>query len=173
MEYVDIYTAQRELTGKTEERGKALGDGEYRLIIHAAIFNHAGQLLIQQRQPFKRGWPGLWDLTMGGAVSTGETSAEALVRELQEELGLAWDLQGEPPALSLTFDHGFDDIYLLRGEVELSTLQLQYEEVAQVKWATQEEVHQMLDDGTFIPYHKSLIALLFDMREKTDGLRTV
>ncbi|MBP3494237.1 MAG: NUDIX domain-containing protein [Oscillospiraceae bacterium] len=173
MEYVDIYTAQRELTGKTEERGKALGDGEYRLIIHAAIFNRAGQLLIQQRQPFKRGWPGLWDLTMGGAVSTGETSAEALVRELQEELGLAWDLQGEPPALSLTFDHGFDDIYLLRGEVELSTLQLQYEEVAQVKWATQEEVHQMLDDGTFIPYHKSLIDLLFDMREKTDGLRTV
>ena len=173
MEYVDIYTAQRELTGKTEERGKALGDGEYRLIIHAAIFNRAGQLLIQQRQPFKRGWPGLWDLTMGGAVSAGETSAEALVRELQEELGLAWDLQGEPPALSLTFDHGFDDIYLLRGEVDLSTLQLQYEEVAQVKWATQEEVHQMLDDGTFIPYHKSLIDLLFDMREKTDGLRTV
>ena len=173
MEYVDIYTAQRELTGKTEERGKALGDGEYRLIIHAAIFNRAGQLLIQQRQPFKRGWPGLWDLTMGGAVSAGETSAEALVRELQEELGLAWDLQGEPPALSLTFDHGFDDIYLLRGEVELSTLQLQYEEVAQVKWATQEEVHQMLEDGTFIPYHKSLIDLLFDMREKTDGLRTV
>ena len=173
MEYVDIYTAQRELTGKTEERGKALGDGEYRLIIHAAIFNRAGQLLIQQRQPFKRGWPGLWDLTMGGAVSTGETSAEALVRELQEDLGLAWDLQGEPPALSLTFDHGCDDIYLLRGEVELSTLQLQYEEVAQVKWATQEEVHQMLDDGTFIPYHKSLIDLLFDMREKTDGLRTV
>ena len=173
MEYVDIYTAQRELTGKTEERGKDLGDGEYRLIIHAAIFNRAGQLLIQQRQPFKRGWPGLWDLTMGGAVSAGETSAEALVRELQEELGLAWDLQGEPPALSLTFDHGFDDIYLLRGEVELSSLQLQYEEVAQVKWATQEEVHQMLDDGTFIPYHKSLIDLLFDMREKTDGLRTV
>ena len=57
--------------------------------------------------------------------------------------------------------------------MELSTLQLQYEEVAQVKWATQEEVHQMLDDGTFIPYHKSLIDLLFDMREKTDGLRTV
>ncbi len=172
MEYVDVYTARRELTGRTEERGKELGHGEYRLIVHAAIFNRAGQLLIQQRQPFKRGWPGLWDLTMGGAVSAGESSSEAVVRELQEELGLAWDLQGEPPALSLTFDHGFDDIYLLRGEVDLSALQLQYEEVAQVKWATQEEVHQMLDEGTFIPYHQSLIDLLFAMREKTDGLRT-
>lgn len=171
MEYVDIYTAERKLTGRTEVRAKELGEGEYRLIVHAAIFNREGHLLIQQRQPFKRGWSGLWDLTVGGAVTAGETSAQAVVRELQEELGLTWDLHGEPPAMTLTFDHGFDDIYLLRGEVDISTLQLQYEEVAQAKWATQEEVHQMLADDTFVPYHRSLIDLLFDMRERTDGLR--
>lgn len=171
MEFVDIYTAQRKLTGRTTERGTQLNDGEYRLVVHAALFNGEGKLLIQQRQPFKKGWGGLWDLTVGGAVTSGETSAEAIVRELQEELGLFWDLQDQPPTMSLTFDHGFDDIYLLRGEVDLQKLRLQPEEVAQARWATQEEVHRMLCDGTFIPYHESLIALLFDMREKTDGLR--
>jgi isopentenyldiphosphate isomerase len=171
MEYVDIYTAQRELTGRQRERWEPMGEGEYRLIVHAVLFNSRGEMLIQQRQQFKKGWPGLWDVTMGGAVSAGETSAQALVRELQEELGLAWDLRGEPPALSLTFDHGFDDMYILRGEVELSSLQLQYEEVAQVKWATHEEVRAMLESGTFIPYHWGLIDLLFAMRERCDGLR--
>ena len=172
MEYIDIYTAQRTLTGRTAVRGTVLGDGEYHLIVHAALFNAEGKLLIQQRQPFKKGWPNLWDLTVGGAVSAGETSAQAIVREMEEELGLCWDLQDEPPCMSLTFDHGFDDIYLLRGEVDIRALRLQREEVAEVKWATQAEVAQMLSDGTFIPYHESLIALLFAMREKVGGLRT-
>ena len=171
MEYVDIYTAERQRTGRTAERGSKLDEGEYRLIVHAAIFNRAGELLIQQRQPFKKGWGGLWDLSMGGAVSAGETSAQALVRELQEELGLIWDLHGEPQALTVSFDHGFDDIYILRGEVDLSSLRLQPEEVADARWATREEVLAMLADGRFVPYHEGLIELLFAMREKTDGLR--
>ena len=171
MEYVDVYTAQRTPVGRIEERGKPLGDGEYRIIVHAAIFNSRGELLIQQRQPFKKGWGGLWDLTVGGAVSAGETSAQGVLRELQEELGLVWDLQGEPPALTVSFDHGFDDIYLLRGEVDLSKLCLQQTEVADAKWADREEVFAMLADGRFVPYHEGLIDLLFAMRKKTDGLK--
>jgi isopentenyldiphosphate isomerase len=58
MEYVDIYTAQRERTGRIAQRGSELGEGEYRLIVHAVIFNRAGEMLIQQRQPFKKGWGG-------------------------------------------------------------------------------------------------------------------
>lgn len=172
MEYIDVYTAQRQLTGRTQERGKTLNEGEYRIVVHAALFNKSGKLLIQQRQPFKKGWSGLWDLTVGGAVTAGENSQTAIVRELQEELGLTWDLKGEPPCLSITFDHGFDDIYLLRGEVEPERLQLQYEEVAQVKWADLEEIRQMLAEGTFVPYHRSLIDLLFAMRERNGGLWT-
>ena len=171
MGYVDIYTAQRERTGRITERGSEFGEGEYRLIVHAAIFNSRGELLIQQRQPFKKGWGGLWDLTVGGAVSAGETSAQGVLRELQEELGLVWDLQGEPPALTVSFDHGFDDIYLLRGEVDLSKLCLQQTEVADAKWADREEVFAMLADGRFVPYHEGLIDLLFAMRKKTDGLK--
>ena len=173
MEFVDIYTARRELTGRTTLRGTPLDEGEYRLVVHAALFNKQGELLIQQRQPFKKGWSGLWDLTVGGAVTAGETSEIAVMRELQEELGLVWDTREMAPCLSITFAHGFDDIYLLRGEVNTEDLQLQYEEVAQVKWATQEEVRQMLRDEMFVPYHESLIDLLFAMHKQLGGLRVV
>jgi isopentenyldiphosphate isomerase len=39
------------------------------------------------------------------------------------------------------------------------------EEVQRVKWATKEEILTMIDQEIFIPYRKSLIELLFDMRK--------
>ena len=171
METFDLYTPDGVKSGRTMIRGTKIPEGYYRVIIHVIIFNSKGEMLIQQRQPFKKGWSGLWDLTVGGAVTAGETSAQAVVRELEEELGIVWDLQGEPPALTVTFDHGFDDIYLLRGEVDVSTLCLQPSEVAQAKWADREEVFAMMADGRFVPYHESLVELLFAMRKRTDGLR--
>jgi nitrate/nitrite transporter NarK len=62
-------------------------------------------------------------------------------------------------------------IYLLRGEVDASALRLQPSEVAQAKWADREEVFAMMADGRFVPYHESLVELLFAMRKRTDGLR--
>lgn len=34
-------------------------DGEYHLAVHVCIFNSENQLLIQQRQPYKGGWPNM------------------------------------------------------------------------------------------------------------------
>ena len=44
-----------------------------------------------------------------------------------------------------------------------------YEEVQAVRWAEKEEILAMIDAGTFIPYHKPLIELLFAMRERADA----
>ena len=37
---------------------------------------------------------------------------------------------------------------------------------AAARWATEDEIHRMIDEGTFIPYHHSLITLLFALRSK-------
>ncbi|MBQ8513301.1 MAG: hypothetical protein IJ497_11850 [Clostridia bacterium] len=66
---------------------------------------------------------------------------------------------------------GFDDIYLIEKNVVLSELHLQPEEVQAAKWADRDEILAMIDDGSFIPYHKSLIELLFFMRNH-DGTHT-
>ena len=161
MELFDLYTADRERTGKTMVRGERTPKGLYRLVVHVCIFDRQGRMLIQQRQPFKAGWPNLWDLTVGGCAVAGDTSRTAAERETREELGLAIDLSDNRPTLTLHFETGFDDYYVLTQEVDLSELHLQYEEVQAVRWADKEEILQMIDDGRFIPYEKSLIELLF------------
>lgn len=131
------------------------------MVVHVCIFNPDGQMLIQQRQPFKRGWSNLWDISVGGSAITGDTSSTAAERETREELGLTVDLSKERPMLTLHWEHGFDDYYVITQAVNLNALQLQYEEVQKVRWVSKEEILQMIDEGSFIPYEKSLIELLF------------
>ena len=81
-------------------------------------------------------------------------------------MGLDIDLQGVRPSLTVNFSRGFDDLYLVEREVDLRRLRLQREEVQNVAWASQSEVLEMLESGAFIPYRRSLMELLFDMRGK-------
>ena len=121
--------------------------------------------LMTQRQPFKEGWPNMWDVTVGGSAVAGDTSRTAAQREVMEEICLAIDLSEEQPKLTLPFDCGFDDIYTLVMDVDLSALILQESEVQAVKWASEEEILAMLADGRFIPYHRAFIQLLFALRD--------
>lgn len=169
MELWDVYDINRVKTGKTMVRGSAYEQGAYHLAVHICIFNDKGEMLIQQRQPFKEGWSDLWDVTVGGSAVLGDSSQTAAERELEEELGLRVDLQGVRPYLSMTFDHGFDDIYLIEQNVDLSALRLQYEEVQSVRWASMEEILSMIDSGEFIPYYPHLIRLLFTLHGRHYG----
>lgn len=161
MELFDLYTSDRIRTGKTMVRGEPTPEGFYRMVVHVCIFKPDGQMLIQQRQPFKKGWSNLWDISVGGSAVAGDTSKTAAERETREELGLTIDLSDVRPTFTLYWEHGFDDYYVLTRTVDLNALRLQYEEVQQVRWASKEEILQMIDDGSFIPYEKSLIELLF------------
>lgn len=163
MEYWDIYDGYRNKTGRTMERGPVPG-GDYHLVVCICVFNSEGKLLIQQRQPFKIGWPNLWDISAAGSAVAGESSQQAAERELYEELGVKHDFTGVRPHLTINFNRGFDDVYLVVKDVDLADLKLQPEEVQNARWATEEEVLQMIEEGTFIPYHASLIQTYFAMR---------
>lgn len=164
MEYWDIYDRDRCKTGRTMIRGDKFQEGDYHLVVHVCIFNSKNEMLIQQRQPFKDGFPDKWDITVGGSAVAGDTSQSAAEREAFEELGLVIDLQSVRPHLTLNFQQGFDDFYLIEQEVEVTKLRLQPEEVKAAKWASKEEIFQMIEDGRFVPYHMQLIDLFFDMR---------
>ena len=165
MEFWDLYTRDRIPTGETHQRGKPLPADRYHMVVHVVIFNGKGEMLIQQRQPFKEGWPNLWDVTVGGSAIAGDNSRTAAERETLEEIGLHIDLSREHPKLTIPFDVGFDDIYTLVEDVDLASLTLQESEVQAVKWADEQEVLQMLMDGRFIPYHRAFIQLLFALRD--------
>ena len=169
MEVLDLYTKDRIKTGQTMIRGDKQPEDTYGLVVHICIFNKDGQMLIQQRQPFKSGWSNMWDFSAGGSVISGEDSRTAAEREVKEELGVDISLENKRPALTLSFSHGFDDVYLCEKEIDIDSLQLQYEEVQAARWASIGEILEMIDEDNFIPYHKSLVELLFALRSNING----
>ena len=168
-----MYDKDRNKKGYTMVRGEKIQPGDYLLVVHVCIFNAKGEMLIQQRQPFKDSWQNMWDLTVGGSATSGDTSQMAAQRELQEELGIHIDFREARPYFTNHFEYGFDDIYFLEQDLDLSTLQLQYEEVQAVKWASKEQIIKMIRSGEFIPYYESLITYIFDLylSKKRHGIR--
>lgn len=59
------------------------------LVVAAALTDAEGRVLVQQR-PAGAAMAGLWEFP-GGKIEPGETPEAALVRELDEELGIAVD----------------------------------------------------------------------------------
>ena len=64
------------------------GDGSLHRAFSLFIFNGAGELLIQQRAPGKRLWPSFWSNSCCSHPRAGEELNEAVVRRLQQELGM-------------------------------------------------------------------------------------
>jgi isopentenyldiphosphate isomerase len=48
-----------------------------------------GAVLVHRRAPWKDLWPARWDIAFGGLCAVGEPWADAAVRELAEEAGIA------------------------------------------------------------------------------------
>jgi 8-oxo-dGTP diphosphatase len=65
-----------------------IADGEFRLLLVAAcaLVDRDGRVLIAQRPQGKQ-LAGLWEFP-GGKVEPGEAPEDALIRELEEELGI-------------------------------------------------------------------------------------
>ena len=79
------------------------------LVSAVALIDPDGRVLLGQR-PEGKSMAGLWEFP-GGKVEPGETPEVALIRELQEELGIdTWASCLAP----LTFaSHSYDDFHLL------------------------------------------------------------
>ena len=62
------------------------GSAEYVQVVAAVISDHAGRILLAQR-PQGKVYAGYWEFP-GGKIEPGESGAQALARELHEELGI-------------------------------------------------------------------------------------
>lgn len=164
MEMLDLFDVNRLPLNKHIVRGEKCPPNEYRQIVHVCIFNDKNEMLIQQRQASKKTWPNYWDISVGGCSIAGEVSSVSAARELFEELGIKYDFSSMRPQLTINFTEGFDDIYLINLNINLSDCVLQSKEVQSVAWASREKIKDMIADESFMPYVPSFVDSLFDLK---------
>ena len=141
-------------------------NGKYHLVVHVCLFNSKGEMLLQKRVMSKPLWPGMWDFSAGGAALAGERSHEAAERELFEELSIHIPLSEYRPILTVHFDDGFDDYYVVNiDDEQMGEICFQGEEIDEIRWCTYEDVVKLIKKGEMdiVP---SFVGVLFAMREK-------
>ena len=100
--------------------------------VHILIFNHAGEILLQKRSPWKDRHPLLWDSSAAGHVEANEDYDAAARRELMEELGAGArvDRIGKLPASEKT---GQEFIMVYRGQHD-GPFNFPWEEISAVEF---------------------------------------
>lgn len=142
MEFNDVYDAQRRLTGRLHRRGSRWGKGEYGLVVCVWVYDGKGNLLLTRRAP-QKSFPGTWE-NSGGAAKAGETSRQAIARELFEETGIRAEAEEFEFLRSARDKNCFYDHYCLHREVPLEQVVLLPGETDGAKWVSFEQVHDMI-----------------------------
>lgn len=135
------------------------GDGLLHRAFSLFIFTSSGKLLLQQRSADKRLWPLFWSNSCCGHPIRGETMAQATDRRLDEELGIAADLEfvykfsyqarfgnhGSENELCSVFLGSSDEAFLANPQ-----------EIADARYVTAEQLDQELKDSPemFTPWFK-------------------
>lgn len=161
MEWNDIYDKERNLTGRTHRRGTPWSPGEYGLVVCVWVYDDAGRLLLTRRAPEKT-FAGTWE-NSGGAAKAGETSLQAIRRELFEETGIQAEESEFRLIASGTDRNAHYDFYCLRRNIPVSQIVLLPGETDDVKWVTFEQVHDMIREKRIC----KVIARQFRKQEST------
>ncbi|MBP3597777.1 MAG: NUDIX domain-containing protein [Clostridia bacterium] len=168
IEKLDVYNKNKEKTGKTIERNpkEKLEKGEYIIAVQCWIINSDGNILLTQRKLNKK-HGGMWEPTSGLVIS-GENSVQGIKRELLEEIGIDIsenDLKICKEIIEERENVSFlRDIYVLRKDISLNTLNFKDGEVINAKYVSIEEFLNMINQGEsfewlkyFVDLYKSLL----------------
>jgi len=154
----------------TEEKIKAHKEGKLHRCVSILVFNHKGELLLQQRADNKYHSGGLWSNTCCGHQAPGETSIMAGEKRLQEEFGFACKLE---EAFTFTYkaifsngltENEFD--HLLIGKCE-PTPNPNSEEIKDWKWMSIEAIEKdiTINPKQYTEWFKIIIKELHQRRQ--------
>ena len=159
MELWDIYDVNKQLTGRTMKREDwNMQPGDYHLTVQGVIRRPDGSFLITQRSMTKSWAAGWWEVS-GGGVLAGETSEEAIKREILEETGI--DVSNAPGGYVFSYrrdnpdegDNYFVDIYRFEMDVKDDDIKVQETETDAFRFVTLEEIETLADEGIFLHFN--------------------
>ncbi|HUJ15114.1 MAG TPA: NUDIX domain-containing protein [Thermoanaerobaculia bacterium] len=159
MELIDVLTPDGRPTGERKSKAAIHRDGDWHRAAHIWIVAPDGRILLQRRSLRKENNPGLWDVSAAGHLSAGESAIDAAIRETFEELGLTIAPDELKFIVTLRescllnnntyYDNEFHEIFVVRRDVDIASLELDAEEVAEAKW-----VSELRPDDSYVPHEK-------------------
>lgn len=102
-----LVDAEDNVLGHASKQACHDGEGQLHRAFSVFLFDPQGRLLLQQRAPSKRLWPGYWSNSCCSHPRYGESMDAAAARRVREELGLS-------PALYFLFKFSYHAHY---GEI--------------------------------------------------------
>ena len=168
MEFWDIYDENKQLTGRKMKRNDwCLKEGEYHLTVLGVIARPDGTFLITKRVMTKAWAPGWWEVS-GGGVQAGESSEEAVRREVKEETGL--DVRNAEGRYAFTYkrvnpdegDNYFVDVYRFVMDIDEKDVSFQEAEIDGHMFATREQIESFAKEGKFLHYDSIKQVFSFD-----------
>ena len=181
-EMIDILDEKTgNLTGRVVSKNEAHKTGLWHGSIHILIVNKdKTKTLLQKRCAQKKLYPNMWDIAVGGHISAGETPFNSATRELQEELGLNindYDIVEADRIKEQLTNNGiisneFVNIYIIYGDIDISKIKLQEEEVSETKWVSKKELNELIKKGEILPHireYEILNTLLDHINDRHDG----
>lgn len=106
--------------------------------VHVFLFRSNGDMLIHLRTATKEEFPSVWTSSASGHVSSGETYANSVERELQEELGVTAELQRVLRVDACTdTSNEFTELFVAESDAAIT---VDPSEIADVAWVTSDEI---------------------------------
>jgi len=128
-------------TGEILPRSEIHRLGKPHRAIHLYLFNTRNELLLQRRALTVDHYPGVYSISVVGHVNAGEFSADAVRREIQEELGLdassikidfLFSYFQEATLNESYIDRQFNDVYICTHDIDIQQLHPDPAEVSEV-----------------------------------------
>jgi isopentenyl-diphosphate Delta-isomerase len=157
--HIDVLDANGLRTGETLSRHAIHRLGKRHRAIRLYLFNRQNELLMQQRAATVDHYPNVYGISVVGHVDAGEYSAQAVSRELNEELGLdsaqvpiefLFSYYSEVILNESYIDRQFNDVYAARADIALDRIQFERAEVREVKFVAWGEFLQMLEQSPLL-----------------------
>ena len=106
------------------------------------------KILLAKRAFHKKHDPGKWGPAVAGTVEENETYEENIIKESQEELGLVniQPVLGKKRRVSTKYQY-FSQEFLLTLPSGFNNFKIQEDEVAEIKWFTEDELRKELREN--------------------------